>query len=63
MSPARYYWNIIKLYYAVTMRLRNIVRLLFRHGLRENLKMLAGSTRVTMQYLQKVEKSWSRNET
>ncbi len=54
MSPARYYWNIIKLYHTVTMRPANLLHLLRRHGLRENLKLLAGSTRVTFQYLKKV---------
>jgi len=54
MSPARYYWNIVKLYHTVTMRPANILKLLRRHGLRENIKLFAGSTRVTFQYLEKI---------
>lgn len=63
MTPACYYWNIVKLYHTVTMRPANILRLLLRHGLRENFKMLVGSSRVSRQYLLKIMKCWRRNET
>ena len=63
MMPARYYWHIVKLYHTVTMRPANIFKLLLRHGSRENFKMLIGSSRVSRQYLEKIIKSWRRNET
>ena len=63
MSPRRYYWNIIKLYHRVTMRPANVLRLLSRHGVRENFRMLCGSSRVTWQYLRKVLACRRRSET
>lgn len=63
ITRARYYWNIIKLYHSVTMRPANILKLLLRHGPRENFKMLIGTSRVSRQYLAKVVQSWRCNET
>lgn len=63
MTPARYYWNIITLYHRVTLRPLNILKLLVKHGPFANLKMLSGSSRVMIQYLSKVIKSWRRDET
>ncbi len=62
MSAARYYWNIIRLYYGVTMRPVNLIRLLFRHGPAENLRMLLGSSRVTFQYLRRMIGSWKSSK-
>jgi radical SAM superfamily enzyme YgiQ (UPF0313 family) len=53
ISIAAYYWNIIKLYYKVTMRPANILRLLKKYGIKANFRMLLGSTQVTIQYLGK----------
>jgi len=61
MSVSRYYWNIIKLYRRVTMRPVNLMRLMCRHGVAANVRMLAGSTRVTLQYLKKVVRNWRGN--
>ena len=57
MSTARYYWNILKLYYTTSMRPANLLKLLVRHGLRANLKMLAGSSRISFQYLHRILES------
>ncbi len=54
LSVSGYYWNIIKLYYTVTFRPKSMFRLLRRFGLAENLRLFAGSNRVTLQYLAKV---------
>lgn len=62
MSPASYYWNIIKLYYRVTIQPVNIIKLLFRYGLKQNFKMMLGSIWITFQYLSKVVRSWRKNE-
>ena len=53
MSVRRYYWNILKVYYRVSMRAGNLLGLSRKYGLRENLKLLAGSLRVSWQYLRK----------
>ncbi len=56
MTVRRYYWNIIKLYYSVTMNSRNIYALIRQFGLWPNLKLSFGASRITMQYLRKVWK-------
>jgi hopanoid C-3 methylase len=56
MSIRRYYFEIIMLYYKITMQPKNIIKLLKKYGLRENVKMLFGSSRVTWQYFFKVLK-------
>lgn len=53
MSISAYYWNILRLYYTVTMRPAKLLGLTRRHGLRASLRMLAGSARITRQYLAK----------
>lgn len=54
MSIRRYYIEIIKSYYLVTLRPRNIVRLLRQYGLKENFKLFIGSSYVMGQYVKKV---------
>ena len=62
MSASRYYWNIVWLYHRVTFRPANILKLLYRYGMRQNYKMMLGASRVTLQYLRKVIVCWWRNE-
>ena len=57
MSTAGYYWQILKLYYRVSMSPGHLIKLLFKYSLHENIKMLKGSTRVSLQYLNKIFKS------
>lgn len=54
MSVRHYYFEMIKLYYKITMRPKNIVKLIKRYSLREVLKLSWGSSLVTMQYIQKI---------
>ncbi|ETA81130.1 B12-binding domain-containing radical SAM protein [Youngiibacter fragilis] len=54
MGTRSFYLEIVKAYYRVVMRPKNVLALIRRYGLGMNLKMLAGSSRVTMQYLGKV---------
>jgi hypothetical protein len=53
MSVRRYYWNILKVYYRVSMRATNLIGFGLKYGFRENLKLLAGSLRVSWQYFRK----------
>ena len=53
MSVRQFYFEIIKLYYAIVMRPKNILRLLGKYGIKENMKMLRGSQKVSTQYLKK----------
>jgi radical SAM superfamily enzyme YgiQ (UPF0313 family) len=54
MGTRAFYLEIVKAYYRIVMRPKNVFALIRRYGLSMNLKMLAGSSRVTMQYLGKV---------
>lgn len=54
MSVRKYYFYMIMLYYRVTMRPRSIIKLLKKHGLKENFKMLTGSSMVSIQYFYKI---------
>jgi len=56
MSVRKYYFEIMKLYYAIVMRPKNLLRLIKKYGIRENLKMLRGSQKVSYQYLKKLLK-------
>ncbi|MCI5131265.1 MAG: radical SAM protein, partial [Candidatus Electrothrix sp. EH2] len=63
LSVSAYYWNIIRLYYAVTFRPQSMFKLLRRFGLRENMRLFFGSSRVTLQYFSKViRNSWKSNK-
>lgn len=54
MSIRSFYLEMIMAYYKVVMRPKNIGPLLKKYGWRANLKMLAGSSFVTLQYVQKI---------
>lgn len=54
MSRRRFYYEIVKLYHQVVLRPKHVLRLLRKHGLQQNLKMLRGSGKVTWQYLGKM---------
>ncbi len=54
ISIRRYYWNIIKLYYKITMNPRNVAKMIKAYGLRENIKLSVGASKITMQYLNKM---------
>lgn len=54
MSIRQYYWEIVKLYYKVTMEPRNVLKIIKRHGLKDVLKLSLGSSMVTIQYLKKI---------
>lgn len=54
MSVRQFYMQILKAYYKVIMRPKNSIRLLKKYGLKENIKMLKGSQKVSLQYLKKI---------
>ncbi|MGE5679051.1 MAG: B12-binding domain-containing radical SAM protein [Pseudomonadota bacterium] len=54
ISARRYYWNIVKLYYKITMNPRNIIKMIRQYGLTENIKLSLGAMNITLQYLKKI---------
>ncbi len=53
MSVRRYYYNILKLYFKLTLSPRNMGRYL-QYGLMANLKLSLGVSRITWQYVRKI---------
>jgi radical SAM superfamily enzyme YgiQ (UPF0313 family) len=54
MSISRYYWNIILLYYRITMRPKNLFRMIRQYGLKENIKLTIGASKISYQYFRKM---------
>lgn len=54
MTVRAFYIRLLLSYWRVVMRPGNIVRLIRAYGIRENLKMLMGSQRVSLQYVGKI---------
>lgn len=54
MSIRQYYWEIVKLYYKVTMQPGNVLKIIKKYGLQDVLKLSWGSSMVTIQYLKKM---------
>ena len=57
MSIRRFYFELLKAYYSVIMRPRHLIALIKKYGIKENLKMLGGSSLVSMQYIYKIVRS------
>ena len=54
MSIRKFYIEMLKSYYKIIMRPKNIVALVKKYGIRANLKMLIGSNFVSLQYIRKI---------
>lgn len=54
MSIRAYYFNILKVYYKVTMHPKNVWKMIKQYGIWENLKLSMGASSITWQYLIKV---------
>lgn len=54
MTIRQYYFQMILLYYKITLRPKNIIKLITKYGIKENLKMLMGSNLVSLQYFHKI---------
>jgi radical SAM superfamily enzyme YgiQ (UPF0313 family) len=53
MSVRAFYWNLLASYWRVIMRPANMIRLVKIYGIKENWRMLCGSQRVSLQYIEK----------
>lgn len=58
MSIRAFYAEILRAYYKVVMRPKHLAALIGKYGLRANLKMLSGSSFVSLQYLRKIMRSY-----
>lgn len=56
LSIRRYYFEILKIYYKVTMNPRNIFKMIKQYGIVENIKLSFGASNITMQYIKKIIK-------
>ncbi|MHB8127604.1 MAG: B12-binding domain-containing radical SAM protein [Mobilitalea sp.] len=56
LSVRRYYWNIIKLYYRITISPKNIAYMFKRYGVRTTIKLSVGAAKITIQYIEKIWK-------
>lgn len=56
MSIRSYYIEIIKLYYSITMRPKNVWKMIKTYGISQVLKLSVGSSAVTFQYIKKAIK-------
>ncbi len=54
ISASRYYWNIVKLYYRITMSPGNIVKMVRQYGIIQNIKLSLGALSITWQYIKKI---------
>lgn len=54
MSIRKFYAQLLKSYYRIIMRPGHLVFLVRKYGLKANLRMLAGSSLVSMQYMKKI---------
>jgi radical SAM superfamily enzyme YgiQ (UPF0313 family) len=54
ISTRRYYWNIVKLYYKITMNPPNVLKMIRQYGIYENIKLSLGAMSITLQYLKKI---------
>ncbi len=56
LSVRRYYWNIVVLYYKITVSPKNIAYMFRRYGTRTTMKLSVGAAKITWQYLKKIRK-------
>lgn len=54
LGVRRYYWEILKLYYKITMRPESIRHMLGRYGLKSCLKLSRGAGAISFQYARKI---------
>ena len=54
MTIRQYYFEMVKLYYKITLRPGNALRLIKKYGFKDVLKLSLGSSAITLQYLQKI---------
>jgi radical SAM superfamily enzyme YgiQ (UPF0313 family) len=54
VSVGRYYFEILKLYYKITLMPRNVVYMFKRYGVRTTLKLSLGAGQISWQYIKKM---------
>jgi len=58
MGIRAFYWEIVKAYYRIIMRPKHLLALVIRYGIKDNLKMLLGSSAVSLQYMKKIRRGF-----
>ena len=56
LSVRKYYIEIFKLYYKITLNPRSVAIMLKRYGIRSNIKLSLGAFKISVQYLKKIMK-------
>jgi hopanoid C-3 methylase len=56
LSVRKYYLEIFKLYYKITINPRSVAIMLKRYGMRSNIKLSLGAFKISVQYLKKIMK-------
>lgn len=54
ISARRYYYEILKLYYKITVRPKNVIYMFRRYGVGTTLKLSVGAARISWQYIKKI---------
>lgn len=54
ISARRYYYEILKLYYKITLRPKNVVYMFRRYGVGTTLKLSIGAAQISRQYIKKI---------
>lgn len=54
ITVRNYYWQILKLYYKITLSPKNVLYMFRRYGIKTTLKLSIGATKISCQYLKKI---------
>ncbi len=54
ISAGRYYFEILKLYYKITMVPQNVIYMFKRYGIKTTLKLSIGAAQISCQYIKKI---------
>lgn len=54
ISVRSYYWQIILLYYRVTLHPSNLYQMIKQYGIKANIKLSVGASKITWQYVKKM---------
>ncbi len=58
MSIRKFYLELLISYYRIIMRPKHVLALIKKYGIRSNIKMLVGSSFVSLQYIQKIVRGY-----
>ncbi|MBC8059751.1 MAG: cobalamin B12-binding domain-containing protein [Clostridiaceae bacterium] len=54
MSVRAFYFNMLKIYYKITVHPKNSIKMIKQYGIRENFKLSIGAFKITLQYIKKI---------